>query len=230
MSLEPLVTPPALATTSARRVADRCKDLGATTAHLSLVSSLSAGYAFSALVNSEWSPDKSISEATRMLALSGSLALAAFVLCYTLLECYYTTILSSSIRHMGEKGGLREDHCARCNEAINRFAWLREWARNSLWASVLLALVAAGARVNEETCSGISLVATLLLGIGGLSVVYTVRLFRATFLPLLQAPVPVDDEPLAVAASPYMAPTNWVVPKRLSKDSLSGRGNFGPGR
>ena len=60
-------------TTSALRVADRCKELGTATSHLSLVSSLSAGYAFSALVNDEWEADPPLVTVVRMLALAASL-------------------------------------------------------------------------------------------------------------------------------------------------------------
>lgn len=71
---------------------------------------------------------------------------------------------------------------------IMSFARLRKWARNTLWASVMLILVACAVQavdVNGYTAWTVMLALILLMGIA--AVPLTVMSFRSAYRPLLAA-------------------------------------------
>ena len=143
-----IVQDPIAAAMSAQRIAVRCRDLGAATQHLALVASLSAGYAFSALVSSDWAPDPSPATIVRMLALAASLAMAAYVLTFTLLECHYTSITAHLVGALGESHKLTDRHLAHADRTIMPASAVSEHRWHQCGSQ-------SGATPSDATCSGV---------------------------------------------------------------------------
>lgn len=161
-----------------------CGDLCAATETLALMGVFMLGIVFEALVNIE--DDEHPLTPVYALALSCSASLSCFVVSFTVLECYYIRMTRGALGMGGTSSMFSGDF----EEVIESFLSLRAHARNSVWASLCLILLAAGLHIGKHTDGGtgwhvaIPMSSVALLA-GAALVLGCVIRFRAAYRPLL---------------------------------------------
>ena len=117
-----------------------------------------------------------------LVLLSFSCALSAYATTYSLLARYYAE-LSLAVTSQQDKAAV----LAAMSRPI--FVEMRRFARNALWASLLLLIAPVFCRIASLSACRLAptacIVSAVVLGVGMVGIVATVRTFRRAYVPLL---------------------------------------------
>lgn len=124
-------------------------------------------------------------DAAHILCLAGAAGLSTFTVAFTLLECYYAEATAGALRTL--ESNVFSNAAVEVEAALRAFDSLRLHARNALWASTILMLVACTFRVASQcSLSVTALVASAMLLGSAAAVLHMVFAFRVVYRPLLR--------------------------------------------